>query len=270
MRATPGRAGVDAEIDAAEVGSDATRFGPALKLADSILGQSALKRREAVLISDFQKGGWGSAEDARFPEGITLTTMSVASETSNLSVPSVNFARSAFSGQERVAVTAGVSNKGDQPAANVPVVLSVDGLEIESKAVTIAPRSSTSVTFAPFTVPEANVRGTVRAGTDLLPADNTFHFVVSPSAPVSVAIVESGDRADASLYLAKALSIGTTPSFRPEVVSVGRVTPAIFDKRSVVILNDTPLPSAAGGGALRGSWSEEAACWSSPASTPRG
>jgi len=251
MRATSDRARLNAAIDAAKVGSDGTRYGPALKLAESILGQSALKRREAVLISDFQKGGWGSAEDARFPEGITLTTTSVASDNANVSVPSVTFARSAFSGQERVAVTAGVTNRGDQPAANLPVVLSVDGLEIESKAVTIAPRSSTSVTFAPFTVAEANVRGTVRAGTDLLPADNTFHFVVSPSAPVSVAIVESGDRADASLYLSKALAIGNTPAFRPEVVAAARVTPAIFDNRSVVIFNDTPLPSAASATALR-------------------
>src|SRR3954467_1289024 len=38
MRATSDRPRLDAAIDAAKVGSDATRFGPALKLADSILG----------------------------------------------------------------------------------------------------------------------------------------------------------------------------------------------------------------------------------------
>ena len=118
------------------------------KLAQSILGQSSLKRREAVLISDFQKIGWGSAEDAHFPEGTTLTTASVASETANVAVPSVTFARTAFAGQERVAVTAGISNKGDQPAAGIPAVLSVDGHEIETKPVTIAPHASTPVTFA--------------------------------------------------------------------------------------------------------------------------
>ena len=251
VRATSDRSALDAAIDAAKVGSDSTRFGPALKLADSILARSALKQKEAVLISDFQKSGWGSAEDARFPEGITLTTASVASETTNISVPSVTFGRSAFSGQERVTVTAGVSNKSAQPATNVPVVLSVDGLELETKSATVAPAASTPVTFAPFTAAEANVRGFVRAGADQLPADNTFHFVVSPSAPVSVAIVETGDRADASLFLTKALAIGTTPAFQVEVVPVARATPAIFDRRSVVILNDTTLPTAAGGGALK-------------------
>jgi hypothetical protein len=250
MRATSERGRLDAAIDAAKVGSDSTRFGPALKLAESILARSSLKRREAVLISDFQKGGWGSAEDARFPEDMTLTTVSVASETSNVSVPSVTFARSAFAGQERVAVTAGVSNKGAQPA-NVPVVLSVEGLELETKNVTVAPFAAVPVTFAPFTVTETNVRGTVRAGTDPLPADNTFHFVVSPSAPISVAVVETGDRSDASLFLTKALSIGTTPAFQTEVIPLSRATSAIFDRRSVVIFNDTALPSAAGGGALK-------------------
>jgi hypothetical protein len=251
MRATSDRARLDAAINAAKVNSDGTRFGPALKLAQSILGQSSLKRREAVLISDFQKSGWGSAEDTRFPKETTLATASVASETANVAVPSVTFARAAFAGQERVTVTAGVTNKGDQPATGVPVVLSVDGHEIEAKPATIAPHASTSVTFAAFTVAEANVRGTVKAGTDLLPADNTFHFVVSPSAPVSVAIVENGDRSDASLYLSKALAIGTTPAFQPEVIPASGATPAIFDKRSVVIFNDTVIPASVGGSALR-------------------
>jgi hypothetical protein len=251
MRATSDRARLNAAIDAAKVGSDGTRYAPALKLAASILSRSTLKRREAVLISDFQKIGWGSAEDVRFPEGMALTTAAVGKETANVSVPSVTFSRSTFAGQERVAVTAGVANKGDTPVANVPVVLSVDGHEIETKPVTVAAHASTPVTFAAFTVPEANVRGTVRAGADPLPADNTFHFVVSPSAPVSVAILDSGDRADASLYLTKALSVGTTPAFQPEVIPVGRATPAIFDKRSVVVFNDTPAPGSIGAGALK-------------------
>src|SRR5207244_1174708 len=162
-------------IGGARVGSGATRYGPALKLAESILSRSSLKRREAVLISDFQKSGWGGSEDARFAEGMTLRTVSVASgDTANLAVPSVSFARSAFSGQERVAVTAGLSNKGDQPLRNVPVTLTVDGHEIETGHADVAPHASASVTFTQFTLSSSNVRGTVTAGTDLLPADNAF------------------------------------------------------------------------------------------------
>src|SRR5947209_18069055 len=63
VRATTDRARIKAAIDAARVGSGATRYGPALKLAQSILNRSSLKRREAVLISDFQRSGWTGSED---------------------------------------------------------------------------------------------------------------------------------------------------------------------------------------------------------------
>ena len=72
------------------------------------------------------------------------------------------------------------------------------------------------------------MRGTVHAGTDPLPADNTFHFVLTPSQPVSVLVVDGGDRTatDPSFYLSKALGIGNAPAFQVEVVPAARVTPA--------------------------------------------
>jgi hypothetical protein len=251
MRATSDRARLEGAIGAAKVTAGATRYGPALKLADSILSRSPLKRREAVLISDFQKTGWTGSEDARFSEGMTLTTVSVGSSNArNLAVPSVTFGRSAFSGQERIAVTAGLSNKGDEPSRDVPVSLTVDGHELETLRATVAAHASSSVTFSAFTLSGPNVRGMVRAGTDPLPADNTFHFVLTPSEPVSLLVVDNG-APDASLYISKALAIGTTPQFQVEVISAGRVTPAAFEKRAVVVLNDAIFPPAAAGGALR-------------------
>src|SRR5947199_9134551 len=88
VRATPDRVRLKAAVDAARVGSGATRYGPALKLAQSILSRSAAQRREAVMVSDFQKSGWTGTEEVRFAEGTTLTPVSVASsESPNLSVP---------------------------------------------------------------------------------------------------------------------------------------------------------------------------------------
>ncbi len=252
MRATSDRTRLEGAITAAKVGSGATRFGPAMKLAESILARSPIKRRSAVLISDFQRSGWTGSEEVRFPEGMTVSTVSVASpNTANLSVPSVAFARASFSGQERLTVTAGLSNKGDQALKDVPVTLTIDGHEIQTEHVTVAAHASGSVSFTQFTLASPNVRGSVRAGTDPMPADNTFHFVLAPSEPVSLIIVDSGDRSASSLFLQKALSIGTTPLFRVDVTSAGRLTPAAFDKRAVVILNDTMFPPAGGGGALK-------------------
>jgi hypothetical protein len=251
MRATTDHGRLEGAIGAARVGADATRYGPALKLAESILARSSARRREAVLISDFQRAGWSGSEDAHFPDGMTLTPVSVAdSRTANLSVPSVTFARSSFSGQERVTVTAGLANRSDDVMKDVGVTLSIDGHDLQTLPVTIAARASTAVAFTPFTLAEANVRGSVRAGRDPLPADNVFHFVLAPSAPVSILIVDSGAPAGASLYLSKALSIGTTPAFHVELLPAPRVTPASFDGRAVIILNDTAFPSAAGNGVL--------------------
>ncbi|HWF86078.1 MAG TPA: BatA domain-containing protein [Vicinamibacterales bacterium] len=251
MRATTDHGRLEGAIGAARVGSDATRYGPALKLAESILARSSAKRREAVLISDFQRAGWSGSEDAHFPEGMTLTPVSVASSgTVNLSVPSVTFARSSFSGQERVSVTAGLANRSDQAMTNTAVTLSIDGHDLQTLPVTIGARASTAVTFTPFTLAEPNVRGSVRAGTDPLPADNVFHFVLAPSAPVSILIIDSGAQASESLYLSKALSIGTAPAFRVDLMPAARVTPAAFDGRAVVVLNDAAFPSGAGNGVL--------------------
>jgi len=249
MRATSDRARLEAAITAAKVTSGATRYGPALKLADSILSRSPLKRREAVLISDFQKTGWSGSEDAHFPDGTSLTTVSVAAATSNLSVPSVSFGRANFSGQERITVAAGVSNKGDAAVADVPVTLTVEGHDIETVRATVPPHASSQVTFKEFTLSGANVRGAVKAGDDPMPADNTFNFVLSPSEPVSILVVDSG--ADSSLFLSKALSIGTTPQFQTDVVPASRFAPGSLDKRAVVILNDTAFPPGASGGALK-------------------
>jgi aerotolerance regulator-like protein/VWA domain-containing protein len=252
MRATADRSRLEAAIGTAKVSSGATRYGPALKLAESILSRSPIKRREAVLISDFQRSGWSGSEEVRFGESTTLSTVSVASpNTANLAVPSVSFARASFSGQERITVTAGLSNKGDAALTNVPVTLTIDGHEIQTERATVAAHASGSVSFTQFTLVGPNIRGSVRAGVDPLPADNTFNFVLTPSAPVSLVVVDNGERAGSSLFLSKALAIGTTPLFQVEATSASRMTPAMFDKRSFVVLNNTVYPPAAGGSALK-------------------
>ena len=95
------------------------------------------------------------------------------------------------------------------------------------------------------------MRGTVRAGTDPLPADNAFHFVLTPARRCPVLVVDDGVRTNASLYLAKALSIGTTPAFDVQIVPVARADAAALDARAVVVLNDVPFPGGGFGAALK-------------------
>src|SRR5206468_10649493 len=108
-------------------------------------------------------------------------------------------------------------NKGDAPLANVPVTLTIDGHDIQTEHATVGAHASASVSFTQFTLSGPNVRGTVRAGTDPMPADNTFNFVLAPSDPVALAVIDSGDRPNASLFLSKALSVSSTPAFQVDV-----------------------------------------------------
>ena len=252
MRATSDRGRLEAALGLAKVTSGATRYGPALKLAESILAQSTLPRREAILISDFQRAGWSGAEDVHFGEGVKLTPVSVASpNAANISVPSVTFGRASFSGQERITVMAGVSNTGADAASQVAVSLELEGRQMESRPTNVPPGAAASVSFQQFTLAEPAVRGTITAGSDDLAADNAFHFVLTPSQPVSVLVIESGDRADSSFFLSKALAIGTAPTFQVDIVPAARVSATTLEGKSVIILNDAMVPPGAAGGVLR-------------------
>ena len=70
----------------------------------------------------------------------------------------------------------------------LPVKLEIDGRVVDTRPVTIDANASGSVTFAQVTASAAGMKGTVRAGTDALAINNDFHFVLSPSRPVSVLV----------------------------------------------------------------------------------
>ena len=173
---------------------------PALRLAQSLLSRTSLPRKEAYLISDFQASGWGKREDISLPEGALLTPISVgAIETQNVAVTNVKFQRTSFSGEERVMVTAGVTNRSANAVKNLEVKLEIDGRLIDTRSVNIEPNSAATATFPAQTV-ASQMRATVRAGTDQMPADNQFNFVLSPSRPVSVLIVQA-EGAQSSFYI---------------------------------------------------------------------
>ena len=122
----------------------------------------------------------------------------------------------------------------------------VDGLSASTKPLSVEPGGSASVTFEAVTVTKRNMRGTVSVADDALAADNAFHFVLTPSQPVSVLVIDDSDRSRASFYLSKALSIGNAPAFQMEVVPAGRVTPAMLDGRAVIVLNNAIVPPGVG------------------------
>ena len=231
-------------VDDAELGEGTTRFGPALKLAEGVFDGSDRPRLEAVMVSDFQQLGVESATGVRFPAGTTLRPIPITDpETPNVSVAGVLFEREYFSGRERVAVSARVTNRGAAPVSDLSVTLDLDGREIETLVTTLPPQGSSTVTFAPVTLGDQPVAGGVRASRDRLPTDDVFYFVTSPGQVVSVLVVGSDRGAEeAALYLTRALAIGASPAFDVETTPIGELTAEDLVGRQVVVFNDAPPP----------------------------
>ena len=248
LRSTAEKDRLIASFDTTTPTAAATRFGPALKVAGSILAESPLPRKEAILISDFQRSGWRGEEGSRLPAGSTLTPVSIGgpADKANATVTTVSLARSTFSDQERVTVTASVANRTIAPIAGDSLTLEVGGRAVQSLPLNVPPEGSASIAFAPFTVPSRNMRLTVRAGADALATDNAFNLVISPSTPVRIIVVDTGTKAGAGLFLARALQIGDAPKF--EITN--RLPSAVSDddlrRASVVLLNDVDVNAGLG------------------------
>ena len=231
-----------AALSGIEPAAGATRYGPALKLAGSILGESALPRREAILISDFQRGGWQGSDGVRLPDGASLTPVVISdSGKVNLAIAPVALQQSEFQGQQRITVTTGAVNHTDA-AASADITLEIGGRGIQTRRLAVAARGSASTTFDPVTVAEQNVRGSVRLADDGLARDNVFHFVVSPEDPIDVLIAERpGAQRSSSLYLTRALAVSETPKIDAKSRQADSISTEDLGAAAVVMLNDAPI-----------------------------
>ena len=282
LRSTPDRSRAVAEINAATPGPGSTKYAPALKLAGSLLAESLLPRKEIILVSDFQRGGWQPDDTLRMPGGTTITTAVVeGAQGANLALTPVALLRSREAGQpERVTVTAGMMNRTATAANDVIIQLEIDGRIVQDLKISAAANASATVSFAPVTITAPNTRAVVRLGAtpqaavDALTRDNVFNFTITPAAPVPLLAVSQGS-ADATLYLARALSIGESPRFAASMQSPEVLTESINHAR-VIILNDLAIGDAAaaklvtfveGGGGLmiatgpRATWPASRAAW---------
>jgi hypothetical protein len=283
LRSTPDRSRAVAEINAAAPGAGSTKYAPALKLAGSLLAESLLPRKEIVIVSDFQRGGWQPDDTLRMPGGTTITTVPVeGAQGANLAMTPVALLRSREAGQpERITVTAGVVNRTATPAADVPIELVIDGRVVQDLRISAAANASATVSFAPVTITTPNTRAVVRLGTggqapvDALARDNVFNFTVTPTAPVPVMAVSQGS-SDATLYLSRALAIGEAPRFDASMQSPDALAGDALNRARVIFLNDVGINDAAaaklvafveGGGGLfmamgqRATWPSSRAGW---------
>lgn len=231
----------------ARVGSLPTRYGPALKLAESILADSDLPNREVVLISDFQRTGWTGEEDVRFAPAIRITTVPVVDETEeppeNWTVSDLDLRRELFSGRERVRVGARVTRVHGSGPASVTATLVIDGREVQTEPLSVPADGATTVSFEPFTLAEAFTAGSVRIDGDDLPPDDTRRFVLSPGRSTSVLLVrDSRGHERSGLYLTRALEVSSEVPYRVDTRTLAALD-SDLTARSAVIVSDAPLVS---------------------------
>ena len=245
MRSTAEVNALTGAVDAAKPGAGSTRYAPAIKVANSLLTDSLLPRREVVLISDFQRTGWQGAEGTALPPGAVLTPGAVqgGSDRPNVTVTAASRARSTFANQERVVVTAGVTNHADAPVSGLTLMLEMNGLSVGSKPVSLEAGASGSVSFDPVTVSQRNMRGSLKLSDDALAADNVRYFVLSPADPLHVTLVDRGSGGN-SLYVARALAIGEAPKFDAVTKVPETVSDDDLRRSAVVVLNDVPVQAA--------------------------
>jgi Aerotolerance regulator N-terminal/von Willebrand factor type A domain len=231
-------------LDRVRPGAGATRYEPAFKLAQRVLAESKLPRREVLLISDFQRVGWDGRDSPSLPAGTTINKVDLAdAKTSNIAVTSVDFRRDYAEDRERVAITARLVNRSAEPRTGHSVTLQLNGRDVETKQVNLAANAAATVDFAAAPLPAGTTRGVVRSADDALPRDNAFYFAISRGQALSVLVVDGREGgAPRSLYVERALGIGDQPNFRVTTKRLGSVSASDLVGRSLILFNDSDLP----------------------------
>ena len=254
---TADRAALGTLVASARPGAGATRYGPALRLAQGVLEESRRGRREVVIVSDFQQAGWDGAPDVRLPAGTAVRRVSVAAGPSpNATVAAVDVTRGSAAGTspatgartaagpETATITARVRNLAAEPVLGRQVQLELNGRVLQTRSVDLPATGTVPVAFEPVALPPEASRGVVRLAADGLAADDAHHFVVSRAQTRPVLVVEPrGAPPATSLYLVRALSLARDPGYAVTVRQADAVRPADVADATLVILNDVAPPT---------------------------
>lgn len=258
---TADKGALRAALDAVRPGDAAARWAPAASLARSTLARAERPRREVVVVSDLQRGGWAPDESMRLPAGAAVRVMDVGGAAEGVAVTGIDFQRATRDGRIEVTATARLANRGADTARDVPVTLALEGREAARATARVAPSAVASVALGPFALPSAVVRGVVTTGDGAAGTGATRHFTLERGRPLRVLLASEADAAPGrTLYLRRALGVAGEPAVALEVVR-GEVTMERLLAHDVVVLDDARPPRgqmarrladwvAAGGGLL--------------------
>lgn len=223
---------------------ESTVYAEGLRLAADQFRDARNAVREIFLLTDLQRSGVSAHSGWRLPSGIQVEVRAVGRETPNLYVEEARVEREVFGGQYPHPVVVRIS-RSPAEAAEGEAQLFLEGKLIDRRSFTLNESGTGQVTFSPFPLEEGITRGRIVVEPlDVLPADNSFFFVVERRTPRTVLLV-SDQGPEAGFYLQQALTAGQNLPFQVTAVRPGalpRLNPA---ETPLLILEDLAEPPPA-------------------------
>ena len=255
--------GADAADETLASANLAAELGPAdgpaaLAAAREMLSEAPQRRREIILVSDFQRINWATpaaAPDEDEPAELTFVHVDTRAG-ANLVVEDVSLFPPTAGVGRPVRVRAAVRNPGTEELRNVAVRLLVDGVPRDETRLNLAGGAASEANFViRIDTPGAHTLEVMAEG-DTLAADNAFRLAVD--VPESLPVLLVAGRNDLPFpqnptdFLALALdpTVATSQAelatlLRPEVVEPSALTGrALAEARVVVLANVGSLADA--------------------------
>ena len=229
---TTDRGGVVAAIDQLQPTAGGTRYRTALARAAEVIssGQGSI-----IVITDLQQVGWEASDEGTVPDGINVKVIEIPAPANNVAVTTAR--------RDGKVVIAGVHNFGMRQT-RVPVRLRVEGRDLATQSVEVAPQAAAEVQFAQPLPPRGSAEVHVD-DRDGYAGDNARYVILDPPAalPIFIITAEPPDSSNAGLYVERALSVaGDGRTFAPRVID-GRAFSALpaaaFSEAAAVILLGT-------------------------------
>ncbi len=193
--ATTDRALALAAVPQLTAGPGGTRYRTALARAAELIGA---REGRVVVITDLQQAGWEVTDDGGLPDGVGVEVVTIPPPASNIAVTSAE--------RRDRTVLATVQNYGPEPA-RVPVALMVEGKQVATVTVDVAPLSATDARLN-GAIPATGAAQVVVDDAAGYQGDNIRHLVLEPRPAIEVTVVVADPTgATGGLYVERALAV---------------------------------------------------------------
>ena len=215
-----------------------TDFYKPLRLAEEILAEARHIKKEVVLISDVQLGGWhGAFENWKLKEDIDFDIIPLGEEEpSNVYVEEFGLSEKRVGGTVVNRFDARIAGDGEAIDKQQSIALQLDGETVDEASIPVSALRRTSFQYSPPR--QGYFQGSVRVPDDALPADNARYFTFDVTdRPQLVGLGAAiRDARHAAYYLNRAFNQGEASLYTFNVPSSQQIRSTVLRDQDVVFL----------------------------------